>query len=195
MRANINFILPRLATGGDLHHDDGKGASQLADLIEQYVSHIVDCRIEANDEDFVTELDPDMHYLHHGVDDDGGQMPHDWFEAGTKWVLDALSTDPNAVVFVHCHMGINRGPSLAYATMLAMGHDPAAAIDLIRTNRPVANVGYAEDALDWFHISRDIAADQRQADQKALSEWRAEHPHETVRIIRQIRRGQDPMAA
>jgi dual specificity phosphatase 3 len=195
MKANIDFVLPRLATGGDLHHDDEKGASQLVDLIEQYVSHIVDCRMEANDEDFVAEVDPDMHYLHIGVDDDGGQMPHDWYENGTGWIVEALETDPAAVVFVHCHMGINRGPSLTFAAMLAMGYHPVTAIDQIRTNRPIAAVGYAEDALDWFHVSRDIAADDRQTDRDALSEWRAENPHDTVRIIRQIRRGQDPMAA
>ena len=49
MKANIDFVLPRLATGGDLHHDD-----------------------------------------------DDGQMPHDWYEFGTGWILDALETDPAA---------------------------------------------------------------------------------------------------
>ena len=29
MKANLDFVLPRLATGGDLHHDLEKGASQL----------------------------------------------------------------------------------------------------------------------------------------------------------------------
>lgn len=117
-------------------------------------------------------------------------MPHDWYEFGTGWILDALETDPAAVVFVHCHMGINRGPSLTFATMLEMGYEPVAAIDRIRTTRPIAAVGYAEDALDWFHISHDIAADDRQTDRDALREWRAAHPHETIRIIRQIRRAE-----
>jgi dual specificity phosphatase 3 len=136
-----------------------------------------------------------MRYLHIGVDDDGCQMPHDWYEFGTRWILHELDADPDAVVFVHCHMGINRGPTLTFAAMLEMGYDPVAAIDRIRTNRPIAAVGYAEDALDWFHISHDIAADDRQADRDALGEWRKENPHDTVRIIRQIRRGQDSMAA
>jgi dual specificity phosphatase 3 len=185
MKANIDFVLPRLATGGDLHHDNEKGATQLIDLIGRCVSHIVDCRMETDDEDFVAEVDPDMVYLHLGVDDDGGTMPLDWYEAGTGWILEALETDPAAVVFVHCHMGINRGPSLTFASMLAMGYHPVEAIDQIRTARPIAAVGYAEDALDWFHISRDVAAKDRRADRDALGEWRAENPHDTVRIIRQ----------
>ena len=194
IKANINFVLPQLATGGDLHHDDEKGARQLLDLIEQYVSHMVDCRLEANDEEFVVELDPDMQYLHIGVDDDGGKMPHSWYEQGTQWIINAIEQDPLAVVFVHCHMGVNRGPSMAFAAMLAMGHDPVDAIDKIRSARPVAAVGYAEDALNWFHVSRDIAFDTRKANHEALEAWRNDNPHETSRIIRSIRRGEDPLA-
>jgi dual specificity phosphatase 3 len=194
MKANINFVLPRLATGGDLHHDNAIGERQLIDLINQGVTHIVDCRMEADDEEFVHGLDPEMGYLHIGVDDDGGHMPHGWYEHGTHWILEALD-DSDAVVFVQCHMGINRGPSLTYAAMLAIGYDPVAAIDIIRNARPVAAVGYAEDALDWFHISRDSAADERQSERAELRAWRSENPHDTVRIIRRIRRGEDPMAA
>ena len=34
-----------------------------------------------------------MKYLHIGVDDDGDPMPHDWYEFGTGWILDALETE------------------------------------------------------------------------------------------------------
>jgi predicted protein tyrosine phosphatase len=86
-----------------------------------------------------------MGYLHLGVD-----------EYRTYWALEALD-DPDAVVLVHCHMDINRGPRLTFATMLASGHDPVAAIDMIRIARPIANVGCVEDALGWFRISSDRA--------------------------------------
>ena len=33
MKANIDLVLPRLATGGDLHHDVEIGAWQLVDLV------------------------------------------------------------------------------------------------------------------------------------------------------------------
>lgn len=49
MKANIDFVLPRLATGGDLHI---------------------------------------------GVGDDGGQMPHDWYQFGTGWIKDNEQTGP-----------------------------------------------------------------------------------------------------
>lgn len=194
-KANIDFVLPRLATGGDLHEDDHKAIDQLADMIDHDVTHMVDCRLEANDEEFVTSHDREMKYLHLGVDDDGGQMPHSWYEEGTNWIIKALRADSYNHVVVHCHMGINRGPSLAFAAMLAMGHDPVKAIDKIRTARPIAGVSYAEDALNWFHVSRDIAADQRAADKAALRAWREANPHETTRIVRKIRRGESPMGS
>jgi hypothetical protein len=50
-------------------------------------------------------------------------------------------------VFVHCHMGINRGPSTAFAILLDQGMAPEQAFDLIRAKRPIAAVYYAEDAL------------------------------------------------
>ena len=129
-----------------------------------------------------------MNYLYLPVDDDGGSIPHSWYEQGTKWVIDSLEESANGKVVVHCHMGINRGPSLTFATMLVMGYDPVEAIDMIRTARSIANVGYAEDALNWFHISRNIADGKRKENEGALGAWRLENPHDTKRIIRTIRR-------
>lgn len=194
MRANIDFVLPNLATGGDLHHDDDIAGRQLLDLVEQGVTHIVDCRIEADDTDFVAALDPDMAYLHIGVDDDGGRMPASWFAEGTAWIAEAMS-DPDAVVFVHCHMGINRGPSMAFAAMLTLGYDPIEAITAIRTARPIAAVGYAEEALGWHLHGSGATNTERRTQRAALRRWRTNNPHDTVRIIRQIRRGEQPIAS
>lgn len=188
VKANIDFVLPRLATGGDLHEDNEIAGMQLVYLIDQDVDYLLDTRLEASDEEFVAQLDPEMNYLYLPVDDDGGSMPHSWYEQGTKWVIDALEESANGKVVVHCHMGINRGPSLTFATMLVMGHDPVEAIDMIRTARSIANVGYAEAALNWFHISRNIADGKRKENEDALEAWRLENPHDTKRIIRTIRR-------
>jgi dual specificity phosphatase 3 len=74
--------------------------------------------------------------------------------------------------------------------LLATGWDPIEAIDLIRTARPIAAVGYAEDALNWWHRRVDLGAAERVAERSRLRHWRADNPHDTVRIIRQIRAGQ-----
>ncbi len=73
---------------------------------------------------------------------------------------------------------------------MALGADPVEAIDRIRSRRPIAAVGYAEDSLAWWH-RRSAAPDAvRKADRRRLAQWRRANPHDTVRIIREIRDGE-----
>jgi dual specificity phosphatase 3 len=184
---NIDFITDRLATGGDLpsdRYDDAVNA--VAELVELGVTHIVDNRIEWSDERLVARLAPQIAYRHNGVDDAGQRMPDRWFDTGVDFALTALE-DPAARVVVHCHMGINRGPSMAYAILLALGWDPVEAIDAIRRVRPEAAVGYAEDAVRWHHRRSGATTDRVQDDRRRLAAWRVANPHDTVRIIREIR--------
>ena len=115
------------------------------------------------------------------MDDAGQAVPGDWFDTAMRWI-DAGG--PDAVVLTHCHMGINRGPSLGFAVLLHWGWDPIAAITAIRDARPIANVWYAGDALSWFH-SRNGTDPYN--DLVRLEAWRLAHPLDVVRIIRQER--------
>lgn len=90
-------------------------------------------------------------------------------------------------MLTHCHMGINRGPAMGFAVLLAQGWDPVAALDLIRTQRPIAFVSYAEDALDWWLRRTNNPADYRQAQRERLALWRREHHLDVARVIRRIR--------
>lgn len=56
-----------------------------------------------------------------------------------------------------------------------------------RAARPIAAVGYAEDALGWWHRRNHTAPPQRWRERDQLTEWRRDHPHDTIRIIREIR--------
>ena len=67
-------------------------------------------------------------------------MPDAWFDRGVAFALDALAR-PGTKVLSHCHMGINRGPSLAYAVLLALGTDPVEALDALRRARPSPTPG------------------------------------------------------
>lgn len=129
---------------------------------------------------------PQVAYLHNTANVAGQRMPDEWFDAGVDFALAALE-DPSAKVLAHCHMGINRGPSMAYAILLAQGWDPVAAIDRIRQARPIANVWYAEDALDWWHRRTQADSQRRVVERRALAQWRQENPLDVVRIIREIR--------
>ena len=151
------------------------------------MSHVVDVREECDDAGFVLGLDASISYLWHGVDDAGQRIPYSWFDTGVRFVLNALE-DPHAVVLTHCHMGINRGPSLGYAVLLAQGWDPVEAITAIRTARPIAHVAYAEDALAGHHRGNDVASAEGRPDRERLAAWRRANPLDVVRIIADQRR-------
>jgi protein-tyrosine phosphatase len=153
----------------------------MSELAELGITHLIDCRLEWDDErQFAREL-PDIRYLHHGIDDAGQDVPGEWFDAAINWI-EAAGDD--AVVLTHCHMGINRGPSLGFAVLLHQGWDPVDAIAAIREARPIANVWYAEDAVRWHHSksTTDPASDLHR-----LARWRDANPLDVVRIIRSIR--------
>ena len=84
-------------------------------------------------------------------------------------------------------MGINRGPSAGFAVLLDQGWDPVDALAAIRDARPIANVWYAEDAVEW-HLARTGASHwERKATRARVAQWRSDNPLDVVRIIRGIR--------
>lgn len=140
--ANLHFVTPTLAIGGDISaFDDELAAMQFAEICHLGITHIVDVRLEWSDLDAFAASAPHIGYLHHGMDDAGQEVPAEWFEQAVGWVEEA---GPEAVVLAHCHMGINRGPSLGFAVLLAQGWDPVEAIAAIRRTRPCANVCLAD---------------------------------------------------
>ncbi|MFM7063369.1 MAG: dual specificity protein phosphatase family protein, partial [Actinomycetes bacterium] len=108
-----------LWVGGDLHDDEELAAAQLREWLELGVAHVVDCREERSDQDLVEQLAPWVRYTHVGVDDHGGHQRDEWFDDGVDAALSSLGEGHD--VYVHCHMGINRGPSMACAVLLALG--------------------------------------------------------------------------
>ena len=165
----------------------------LADMQRAGITHILDNRGEWNDERFVATHAPDLHYLHNGQDDAGQRMPDSWFDRGVLFALAALE-DRGSKVLAHCHMGINRGPSMAYAIMLAQGWAPVAALDAIRGSRPIAAIGYATDALDWWHRLSRATDSEVARDLGLVGEWFEEHPLDVVRTIRDVRAAENSAA-
>lgn len=185
-KPNLDFVTDRIATGGDLPQIWEDAAAAVQAWQNLGITHVIDNRQEWTDEDVVARLAPEIKYLYNGVDDAGHGQPDHWFDDGVAWARQALS-DPSAKVLSHCHMGINRGPSLAFAVLLDQGVAPVDAIDAIRSARPIAGVLYAEDALDWFHRRNDVDPTKRRHDLVRLALWRQENQIDVVRIIRNIR--------
>lgn len=184
--ANASFVTPQLAVGGSLAYDDELAARQVAELVGLGVTHIVDLRGEWSDEAFVTALEPSLTYLHLGVDDHSGAMEDDWFDAGVTAAVDAIAGGGTALV--HCHMGVNRGPSMAFAVLLELGWTAVDAIDAIRATRPIAAVLYAADALGWHLRRRGVVGARAAAALAELDAWFEANPHDTSGVIARIRR-------
>lgn len=184
--ANASWVTEQLCIGGDLEiTDDELAAAQLEELDAAGITDIVDVRIEWNDEDWVADAKPHIRYRWLGVDDAGQRIPDEWFETGTEYVFSQLNN--GGKVLVHCHMGINRGPSMGLAVMLALGWDPFEALDRIRERREIAFVYYAEDTIDWWLRRRGASAQQRVKYRMRLQEWRARNTMDVADVIHKIR--------
>lgn len=182
---DISQVTDRLWTGGGLRSHLGKRAkfADLDELRRAGIVVVIDNRLEWSDEEFVRRHAPEVRYVTNPQDDAGQAMPDWWFERGVSAAL-AVLTGPDGSVLAHCHAGVNRGPSMAFAIMLATGEDPVQALDAIRRARPIASIGYSLDALDWWHrvggAPRHVAAEER----TAVIDWQRRHAVPMLRLLR-----------
>lgn len=185
--ANIDFVSDRLAVGGDLDTSNPELAlAQLESLREAGISHIIDCRLEWSDEEFVRRHAPEITYLYNPTDDDGWSRPARFFDRGVDFATSALG-DPRHKVLSHCHMGINRGPSLGFAIQLALGTPAVEAMSDLRAARPIAVTSYAMDALDWHLRRTGTDSSTATRERHALRIWLEENHLDPVRVIREVR--------
>lgn len=147
--ANISWITDQVATGGDFSFDPDKAARQMIELLDMNIDLVIDCRIEENDADLWEYTG--VTYVHLPVNDDGAKLPYRHFARAVQHASPVLAR--GGKVFVHCHMGVNRGPSTAFALLLDQKMVATKAFDLIREKRPQAAVYYAMDALE-AHLIR-----------------------------------------
>jgi len=187
------FVTDRLVLSGDLPESPDHALIHLRSWVAAGVTHIVDCRREWSDEEFVRTHAPLTQYVWLGTEDDGATQSPDWFERGVSRVISALD-DPSARVLVHCHMGINRAPSMMFAILLASGRHPLAALEAIRAARPIAALLYAQDALAWWHARTSVRASVRFEQRSAVAEWMNAHQIDVATTIRRIRAAEhDPL--
>lgn len=185
--ARAGFVTDRLLVGGDLDSiDPDLARAQLAELVDRGVTHILDTRLEWSDEQYVAEHAPGIAYRHLGVDDNGDTPPDSWFDDATHWLDDVLAR-PGTRALVHCHMGVNRSPSLVFGYLLHTGHGVREALDAIRTAWPWAVIDYADDALAWHHRRAGTTDSEGRDDADALARWRDEHGIDPEQVIRSIR--------
>jgi 8-oxo-dGTP diphosphatase len=146
-RPNITRLGDQLWTGGD------RGRTSMATYVAQLealgITAVIDCRPHGKADRAYARAHSPLGYLLNPQPDAGQQMPDRWFVDGVDFALHAMR-DPAAQVLVHCELGINRGPSLALAVLLALGMTPERARRAIVSARPIAWVAYADHAAKWW---------------------------------------------
>ncbi|MBK8448320.1 MAG: dual specificity protein phosphatase family protein [Micropruina sp.] len=181
---DADFVTERLAVGGGLADDPRRARRQIDELVARGITHIADLRYEWSDAELVAQYAPQISYLHHPVEDMGQTIPGEYFQTLIDWTEAALA-HPRTKLLVHCHAGVNRGPSGAFAVLLAQGWEVAPALDAIRAVRPIAWIDYADDAVEW-HLSAADPAD-RAAAHDAVTQWRWRNQLPFNEVIRQTR--------
>jgi len=168
-RANLTWLTKGLATGGDLSWDPKLRALQIADILDSGITHIIDMRMEDDDAELWASMG--IEYINLGTDDiDGWHVPADLFNKGVEFAREAKRA--GGKVLAHCHMGINRGPSMAAAILMDRGMAPSTALRLIRTKRPISGVHYFMDAYD-AHVERSGRKADWQVRKFLHSQWYA----------------------
>lgn len=137
--SDFNAINNRLWVGAAIN-----GAGDVDDLLNAGITSIIDCRAETDDAPLLAGR-PGVAYLWCPTADDGQTKTPDYFAPGIRFALDEF-THTGRAVYTHCAAGINRGPSMAAAILIAQGWPTTEAAAMIRRARPQVGLAYLEDA-------------------------------------------------
>ena len=179
------WVNNQIAVSGDLSPHDSEAVAQLQKWVSEGVTDIIDLRGEASHESLVARIAPGIKYHWLGVDDEGDRRTPEWFEA-IKAAAALVFGNPNRKAVIHCHMGVNRGPSAAFTALITNGVDPIAALDQIRSARPVAAMIYSGDAIQWFAGRQGLTEDQIDQLFEAVLNWHKQNPLDVGYCIQQI---------
>jgi len=181
----VCWVDSRLAVSGDLPADPTEALEHLRYWEAEGITHVFDTRGEADDTDFIHEHS-DISSYWFGIDDNGTKRPDSWFNQVTQTAGEILANPDNRIL-VHCHMGINRGPSSLYVIMLAQGWGTTEALSAIRAARPIAGIIYAGDAVSWWSRTSGHTQSQTARHQRDVSDWFDDNGIDISKVIRRIR--------
>ena len=187
MWRQICWVSRSLAVSGDLSYNREAARIQLSEWEAAGITEVFDMRGEADDTQFIHENSSiTSHWF--GVDDNGGKRDDAWFESVRDMAYEVLNDfSRDRKILVHCHMGVNRGPSALFAIMLATGWESLEALRAIRDVRPIAGIIYAPDAISWWarvelqHDEDDVAEKVQE-----VRAWLDRNPLDLGYVIRSI---------
>ena len=178
-------VAPWLSVSGDLHPDSDIALAQLEEWTALGITDVLDLREEWSDEELVAAHAPGIRYHWLGTHDEGGAQSAEWYDAGLD-VSRAVRAEGGHLL-VHCHMGVNRAPSMAYRMLLDGGEPTVGALETIRAARPIAAALYADSALDHHLAETGLEEANAQTERLVLAEHLAAHPVDVAWLISRIR--------
>ena len=183
----LSWVTENIAISGDLPTDSFAALEQLAYWEGNGITHEIDVRGEANDGDFVA-ANSSIKYANFGVDDDGTARDDEWFDDVVAYVHYESAMNPDAKFVVHCHLGVNRAPSIVFAILLTLGWAPLDALRRIRDARPIAGIIYASFGAVW-HMVRQGADEEEIVDTLAqMDAWFRRNPLDLGWVIQTLHR-------
>ena len=183
--ANAQFVADRLLVGGDLDlFDNDKAVRQRAELVAAGVTHVVDCRHRVGRR---AGLAGDRGAVRPRPDRRRGPTGAGVLVRGRGGRVLGWLEQPDSVVLTHCHMGVNRGPSLGFAVLLGLGLEPVEALRAIQAARPIAYAYYAEDAVEWWIERQGLGGAEAAAHREAFATYREQQRLDVVHVIADIR--------
>jgi len=187
MWREICWVSEILAVSGDLPSNRVQALEQLRQWEEAGITDVFDMRGEADDTEFIHQNSAiTSHWF--GVDDNGGKRDDSWFEELRDEAYAVLNDiSQRRRILVHCHMGVNRGPSALFAIMLATGWESLEALRAIRNARPIAGIIYAPDAMDWWARTELLHDEVEVAEMvEEVRAWLDRNPLDLAYVIRSI---------
>lgn len=139
---DYSLITERLYTGASMRCSKDVDA-----LVAAGVTHVIDARSGFSDAALLMARQPQISYLWDPTADDGVHpKPVEWFKKALDFALPAIA-QPGKIILSHCAAGHNRGPSITFVIMRALGWSYHEALDLLHTNRPqcIGGVTYRDD--------------------------------------------------
>ena len=143
--------------------------------------------MEWSDEELVRSVDDSIEYLNLGTHDAGGNQDAKWYRDGWDYYERLIEDNPDNKLMVHCHMGVNRAPSMVFYLMLKEGYEPDEALALIRSNRPIAACYYAEAAWRTFAEDENLSAKELENGLYEIDKFFVDNHINLRDVIHQIR--------
>ena len=128
---DLTWVTDRIAVGGGIWN-----AQNMAELVRDGVTHILDMQIEFDDTSLADGHPVTVFW--NPTDDDFQHKSVDLLRNGVEFALDALD-EPKSKLYVHCAAGIHRAPMMTLAILCSLGWKLDEAMAMIAEKRPVVD--------------------------------------------------------